>query len=388
MPRKPLSPWRFVFVFGVVSLLADVVYEGARSIVGPYLGALGAGAVLVGVITGAGEAVALVGRLLAGPLADRTRAYWPITIGGYTLTVAAVPLLGFTHTLAPAAGLVIAERAGKAVRSPAKDVLISHAASAVGRGRGFAVHEALDQVGALVGPLAVAGLLVLTAGDYRPVFWVLAVPGVAVLILLARLRIRMPDPSVYEKPSSEPDAPRLPRAFWSYLLFAVTTTLGGTGFALLGFHLADRQVLAPASIPVVYAAAMVSDAVAALVTGWLYDRIGARVLVAVPLLSALVPPLAFQHTAGAAVAGAVVWGAVLGVQESTLRATVADLVPVARRGTAYGVFAAGVGMATFAGSALLALLYSRSLTAVVSVTAGIQLLALLLLVGHQLRKRM
>lgn len=373
----------------MISLLADVVYEGARSVSGPYLAALGAGAVAIGVITGAGEAFALAGRLATGPLTDRTRAYWPLTIGGYVLTVVAVPLLGFANALWSATVLFIAERTGKAVRSPAKDVLVSHAAAAVGRGRGFAVHEALDQIGALIGPLAVAGILVLSAGDFRPAFFALAVPGIAVLVLLARLCAQVPDPSRYERATaatgSEPGPARLPREFWSYLAFAVITTLGFSGFGLLGFHLAAHEVVPVAAIPVVYAAAMVVDAAAALVTGYLYDRLGARVLLAVPILAALIPPLAFQNSAPAAIIGALLWGAVLGVQESTLRATVADLVPVHRRGTAYGVFAAGSGAALFAGSALLALLYSRSLIAVVSITAAIQLVALLVFVTRHLR---
>src|SRR5438105_2478892 len=182
-----MSPWRFVLAFGVISLLADMVYEGARSVTGPFLASLGANAGLVGLITGLGEAFAFAGRLGSGPLADRTRAYWPLTIAGYGLTVAAVPLLGFSTVLWLAAVLVIAERAGKAIRSPAKDVLLSHAAGAIGRGRGFAVHEALDQIGALIGPLAVAAILWWSGGDYRPAFWVLALPGVAVLALLLRL---------------------------------------------------------------------------------------------------------------------------------------------------------------------------------------------------------
>jgi MFS family permease len=196
--RPLLSPWRFVVAFGTVSLLADVVYEGARSVSGPFLASLGAGATLVGLISGIGEAFALAGRLVTGPLTDRTRAYWPLTLAGYAVTVAAVPLLGFATALWLAAALIIAERAGKAIRSPAKDVLLSHAASAVGRGRGFGVHEAMDQVGALAGPLAVAGILVLSEGDYRPAFLALAVPGVAVMVVLVRLRGRVPDPARYE----------------------------------------------------------------------------------------------------------------------------------------------------------------------------------------------
>ena len=148
-----------MLIFGLVSLLMDFVYEGARSITGPLLAGLGASAAQVGVVTGAGEAAALGLRLVSGPLADRTRRFWAWTIAGYALTAVTVPLLGLTGVLWAAGALVIAERVGKAVRSPAKDTLLSHATAATGRGRGFAVHEAMDQVGALIGPLIVAGML-------------------------------------------------------------------------------------------------------------------------------------------------------------------------------------------------------------------------------------
>lgn len=384
--RPPsLSPWRFVVAFGTVSLLADVVYEGARSVSGPFLASLGAGAALVGLITGIGEAFALAGRLGSGPVADRTRAYWPLTLAGYAVTVAAVPLLGFATTLWLAAALFIVERAGKAIRSPAKDVLLSHAASAVGRGRGFGVHEAMDQIGALTGPLVVAGILVLSAGDYRPAFWTLTLPGIAVMIVLLRLRARVPDPSRYETTPPEPATPpagtpaaRLPGVFWSYLAFTTLTTSGFATFGVLSYHLASRGVLPLAAIPATYAAAMAVDAVAAVTTGWLYDRIGRASLAAVPVLSAAVPILAFQTTPALAITGILLWGVVLGIQESTMRATVADLVPARRRGTAYGVFAAGSGTATFAGSTLIGLLYAHSVTATITVTAAIQAAALLL----------
>ncbi|BCI87408.1 hypothetical protein NIIDMKKI_26140 [Mycobacterium kansasii] len=163
-----MSAWRFVAVFGVVSLLADFVYEGARSITGPLLASLGATGLVVGVVTGIGEAAALALRLVSGPLADRTRRFWAWTVAGYALTLITVPLLGVAGALWVACSLVIAERVGKAVRSPAKDTLLSHAASVTGRGRGFAVHEALDQVGAVIGPLTVAGCLPSPATTTRP----------------------------------------------------------------------------------------------------------------------------------------------------------------------------------------------------------------------------
>ncbi|MFF3905718.1 MFS transporter [Streptomyces sp. NPDC001848] len=380
-----MGPWRFVVWFGTVSLLADFVYEGARSVTGPLLASLGASSLVVGLVTGAGEAAALGLRLVSGPLADRTRRFWGLAIAGYALTVLSVPLLGVVGTLWAACVLVIAERVGKAVRSPAKDTLLSHATAVTGRGRGFAVHEAMDQIGALVGPLTVAGVLALTGGAYGPALGVLALPGAAVLGLLVWLRARVPDPEAYEReitpPSAAPATPgvRLPTTFWTYAAFTAATTAGFTTFGLLSYHLVERHLAHTAWVPLLYAAAMAVDAVAALATGWAYDRYGPRVLAVLPLLSAAVPVLGFTHTVTVAVAGSLVWGAAMGVQESTLRATVADLVPSGRRATAYGVFAGVVGGASLVGGALTGALYGVSIPALITFVGVVQALALILL---------
>ncbi|MFF2248796.1 MFS transporter [Streptomyces sp. NPDC058142] len=387
-----MRPWRFVVWFGVVSLLADFVYEGARSVTGPLLASLGASAAVVGAVTGAGEAAALLLRLGSGPLADRSGRFWGWAIAGYALTVASVPMLGLTGVLWAACALVIAERVGKAVRSPAKDTLLSHAAAATGLGKGFAVHEALDQVGALLGPLTVAGMLAVTGDDYGPTLAVLAVPGVAVLALLVWLRRQVPDPAAYERavaPRREQPRPgaRLPRDFWVYGSFTAATMTGFATFGVLSFHLVARGLVPTAAVPLLYAAAMAVDALAALATGWVYDRVGPRVLIVLPVLSAAVPALAFTDSLAPVVLGALVWGAATGVQESTLRAVVADLVAPGRRATAYGVFAAVVGVAAFAGGALTGVLYDTSIPLLIVVVAAIQAAAVLLLAVTGLRAR-
>ncbi|RVU22235.1 MFS transporter [Streptomyces antnestii] len=388
-----MRPWRFVIWFGTVSLLADFVYEGARSVTGPLLASLGASAALIGVVTGAGEAAALLLRLGSGPLADRSGRFWGWAIAGYALTVASVPALGATGVLWIACVLVIAERVGKAVRAPAKDTLLSHATAATGRGRGFAVHEAMDQVGALIGPLTVAGMLALTGDDYGPALGILALPGIAVLALLFRLRRQVPDPAAYERAVTrdaerqEPGA-RLPRAFWVYASFTAATMAGFATFGVLSFHIVARGLLPTAAVPLLYAAAMAVDALAALATGWAYDRVGPRVLIVLPLLSAAVPALAFTDSLAPVVLGSLLWGAATGVQESTLRATVADLVAPGRRATAYGVFAAFVGAAAFAGGALTGVLYDVSIPVLIAVVAAIQAAAVVLLaVSGGMRRR-
>jgi MFS family permease len=194
-----LSAMRFVVAFGVVSLLADFVYEGARSIVGPFLATFGASAGLVGFITGAGEAVALVSRRWTGALSDRTGRHWTLSMLGYAITVISVPLFATAWTLWPAAVLVVAERFGKAVRTPARDTMLAQASSDLGRGRTFALHEALDQSGALIGPLVVAGAVAVSG--LRLGFAVLALPGAVALFALIWLRRAVPAPSAYESPS-------------------------------------------------------------------------------------------------------------------------------------------------------------------------------------------
>lgn len=308
-----LAPMRFVIAFGVVSLLADFVYEGARAITGPYLATFGASAVLVGFVTGMGEAVALVFRLFSGVLSDRTGRHWALSIAGYAITVAAVPLLALAQTLSSAAGLVIVERFGKAVRTPARDTMLAQASSSAGRGWAFAVHEALDQSGALLGPLLVAALIAVSG--YRLAFAVLAVPGALALVALAWVRRAVPDPGAYEHvghtggetpPGRHTE--RFSRRFWLYTAFTAISMLGFATFGVLSYHLQVRHVIAPALIPVVYATAMGAAAVAALVSGRLYDRVGLRVLVIAPVLAVGVPFLAFDTTPAVAWAGGILMG--------------------------------------------------------------------------------
>jgi MFS family permease len=395
------SPWRAVLGFGVVSLSADMVYEGARSITGPLLASLGASALLVGLITGVGEAMALVLRVVFGTWADRSGRYWTLTFVGYALTAVCVPALAITPFLAGAGlalacVLILAERSGKAVRSPAKTALLAHAAGAVGLGRGFAVHKALDQAGAVAGPLLVAAVAAL-AGTLWPALAVLILPGVAALLILAWIRHHTGDPpatSAEPPTSSRPTEPRttpeptrwsrsaaeLPRTFWLFAAAAGAATAGLVTFGVISFHLTRDQVVPVATVPLIYAAAMAAEALAALVTGWLFDRVKGRVLLALPFLVVAVPPLAFTNNAVAAAVGVLIWGSAMGVQDSTVKALVADLVPATRRATAYGAFAAVQGAAAALGGAMAGLLYQQSLPALIAAVSATQLTALVLLI--------
>ncbi|MFC6286143.1 MFS transporter [Nocardioides sp. GCM10027113] len=400
-PQPPSwSPWRAVLTFGYVSLAADMVYEGMRAVSGPFLGSLGASALTVGLVTGAGEAVALVLRLVTGPWADRRHLHWRLTVVGYALTAGCVPLLAVAPFVgvagvAVATTLILAERTGKAVRSPAKSTLLARMAAGTGRGRGFGVHKALDQVGAFSGPLLLAGMLALT-GAYWPGFLLLAVPGAVSLLLLARLRRRVPsvaEPDPEEEQEEAYPAPGgrgargvvaalgvgLPRAFFLFSGAVTLSTVGLMTFGIISYRLVEAGVVTAPVVPLVYALAMAAGAVAALAAGDAYDRWGPGTLLLVPVLVAVVPFAVFADRLAPVLAGVVVWGAATGLQDSTVKAYVAHIVPAGRRATAYGVFAALQGLGALAGGALAGGLSGRHAGLLAVIVAGLQAVALGLL---------
>ena len=394
-PPPGWSPWRTVVGFGLVSLAGDMVYEGARSVYGPLLASLGASATIVGLVTGAGEATALLLRLVSGPFADRTRRYWTLTMLGYALTAVCVPLLAITAALGAAglvvaAGLILAERLGKAIRSPAKSALLADAAGQVGMGRGLGVHKALDQIGAFAGPLLVAAIVAAGAGRLSPALIALAVPGAASILLLIYLRAHRrtsdhpttPITTVSAAPAVAAAREPMPPRFWWSAAAAGLCTAGLVTYGLIGFHLATAQIVTSAAVPLLYAAAMAAGAVAALITGLVYDRCGPWTLVMLPAMVAAVPALAFGTGLTAVTAGILLWGAATGVQDSTVKALVADLVPRHRRATAYGLFAAVQGAGALAGGGAAGALYQHSSTTLIIAVVISQAAALLVLVTH------
>ena len=377
-----------------------MVYEGARSVTGPLLASLGASAVLVGLISGAGEATALLMRLVFGSWADRSGRYWALTFAGYALTVLCVPALAITPFLA-GAGLALAcililgERLGKAVRSPAKTALLAHAAAAVGLGRGFGVHQALDQIGAVAGPVLVA-VVAAAAGAIWPAMAVLIIPGAVAMLILVRIWRRMGNSAVGSEPSDRTEAAadpepresslsrlhgRLPGVFWLFAAASAATSAGLVTFAVIAYHLTQDHVVSVAAVPLIYAAAMGAEALAALGSGWLFDRTRGAALLSLPFLVSAVPVLAFAGSPQIAIAGVLLWGAAGGVLESSVKALVADLVPVSRRATAYGVFAAVQGAAAVAGGVMAGALYERSLPILIAAVIASQVIALVLLIA-------
>jgi predicted MFS family arabinose efflux permease len=372
---------RFVLLIGAVSLCADATYEGARSIAGPYLAFLGAGALAVSLVAGLGELLGYGLRLLSGRLADRPRNLWPVTLGGYVVQMAAVPALALADSWQVAALLMTVERIGKATRNPPRDVMLSHAGARIGGfGWAFGINEALDQTGAVVGPLLLAAVLALHQGDYRLAFAVLAVPAVLTLCVLTAARLMYPRPQEMETEPPDAGPGRFPSVFWLYLAAAALIAAGFADFPLIAFRLDQDTTIEPSLVPIFYAVAMGIGGLGSLLFGRLFDRRGFAVLVPLTLVSAAFAPLAFLGGAWPALLGVALWGLGMGVHESLIPAALAPMVPAHRRGSAYGLFTGVYGVAWFAGSAAIGLLYGVSLGALVAFSVAAELVAVPLLV--------
>jgi MFS family permease len=346
-----------------------MTYEGAYSVLGPYLKELGATAWQVGLIAGVGEMLAASLRFFSGRFADRTRAYWSIAIAGYALNLLVVPLLAFAGNWQAAAVLVVIERTGKALRGPARDVLLSEATGKIGHGWGFGVHAAMDQTGAVAGPL----LMVVTVArqhHFAPAFLRLAVP--AALAFVAMVAAYAVDPSRGSPPPRK-DMKKLPQVFWIYVAAAGLLACGFADFPMLGYHLQKTGLSAPETIPLLYAGAMAVNGATAMLFGKLYDRFGIIILVIGTVISALSLPLGFLGGFTAVIVSVCGWAIGLGAQDASLRAGIAQVVSMNKRGTAFGAFNGVFGVMWFLGSAVMGLLYDRSIVALVVFGAGAQL---------------
>jgi MFS family permease len=380
-PSQASSALTFVLIVGVMSFFADFTYEGARSIIGQYLGLLGAGALAVAMVTGGGELLGYGLRLLSGRGADRTGAYWPIAIAGYVLQMTVVPLLALAGSWPVAALLIVLERVGKAIRNPARDTMLSHAARQIGYGWGFGVHEALDQAGALCGPLLIALVLAITRHDYKTALAVLAVPAAIMLSLLALARLAYPRPrDLSPEPAAVVSTSRLPRAFWVYLAAAALIGAGFADFPIMAYHFQRAGTVRSTLVPVFYAAAMAVGGGGSLLFGRLFDRHGIAILIPLTAISAAYAPLAFLGGFWASLVGVCLWGLGMGVHESIIPAAVAPMVSPERRASAYGLFTAVYGIAWFGGSSAIGALFGVSFGAVVAFALAAELAAIPLIV--------
>lgn len=366
---------KFVILLGLVSLFADMTYEGARSITGQYLAILGASGTIVGIVAGFGELVGYGVRLLSGYVSDKTGRYWLITCIGFILNLVAVPLLALAGNWPMAAALMIMERLGKAIRNPSRDAMLSYATKEIGRGWGFGLHEAMDQIGAILGPLIVSAVL-FYKNSYQMSFAILAIPALCALSVLAVARLLYPRPQDLEVENPELKIEGFTKKFWLYIAAICCVAAGFVDFPLIAYHFKKIAAITDVWIPVFFAIAMAADGISALIFGYLFDKKGISVLIYVTALSSLFAPLVFIDGFYISLVGIVLWGIGLGAQESIMRAVVANLVRMDKRGTAYGILNIWFGLFWFLGSALMGFLYDISIVALVTFSLGIQLAAI------------
>jgi predicted MFS family arabinose efflux permease len=362
---------RFILCLGVVSLFADMTYEGAHSVIGPLLSDLGSSATQVGLIAGIGEMFAASLRYFSGRLADKTRAYWTIAILGYAINIVVVPALAFAGNWKAAALLIIMERTGKALRGPARDVLLSGATEKVGHGFGYGVHAAFDQAGAVIGPLFVAYAVARTS-HFGPAFLWLGVPAVGAFA--AMIAARLINPASEAKPPKKVDQ-TLPHVFWLYVAAAGLLACGFVDFPLMAFHFQKLGLVGKETIPLLYAAAMGVNGITALIFGRLFDRFGVWALSAGICVSLFALPFAFLGGHAGAFAAVGCWATGLGAQDASLRGGIAQVVSMNKRGTAFGAFNGVYGVLWFVGSAAMGLLYDHSLVALVAFGVAAQVAA-------------
>jgi MFS family permease len=382
-----------IIIFGIISMLGDMVYEGARSANSQYFNLLAVSAAQIGLVFGIGEFLGYALRLIAGVLSDMSGKYWLFIFAGYGMLLV-VPLMGLTMNWNILIVLILMERIGKSLRNPAKDTIISGVAeNQVGIGFAFGLQEALDQIGAFAGPLVftLVFLLVGTNGisQYQLGYQLLLIPFALLIffVIYAYLRTKRENliPVVKKK---EFRTERLKPVFWVYTAFTFFCTLGFVNFSVVGYHLKANNLMSDANITLLYAIAMGVDAAAALLVGKFYDRIkqktgrktgGLLALTVIPLLTLFLPFLTLSNSILLIVIGMVIFGIIMGTHETIMRSAIADITPFNKRGTGYGVFNTGYGLALFGGAALMGLLYDLNQTGlIIWLTCVTEAVALLL----------
>lgn len=378
--------FQLILLLGIISLLGDIIYEGGKSVHGQYLKLLGVGAVKVGFIVGFGEFLGYFFRLISGFFAEKTKSYWLLTILGYSLLLS-IPLISLTDLWQIVAFLIILERIGKGIRTPARDTIASFAAKKIGTGFGFGLAEFLDQIGALIGPLIFTfvffgiisnqNILSIYQRGYS-FFWI---PFLLLMIVLFYTYFKFKKFEELEKKiETKKEEKGFPINFQLYVLFVFLTTFGFLNFPLIGFHLKNFNILSDAKIPFLYTLAMAIDAVIALLVGKLYDRLRMKnlyFLLLIPIFSAALPFLIFSNKLFLIFIGIFLFGFVLGVQETILKAVVADITPIEKRASAYGMFNFSFGLAFFTGSTLAGSLYEYSILSLTITLLSIELFSIL-----------
>src|SRR6266536_6176259 len=373
---KSRSALHFVLIIGIANFFADFTYEGARGIIGPFLGSLGASEAIVGFVAGLGELMGYGLRSVSGYFADKSHKHWAFAFIGYAINMFAVPALALTRQWPLAASLVVSERVGRGIRKPTVEAMLSYAGRSIGAGWVFGLNEALDQAGATIGPLLMA-LILYFNGGFRTGFGVLLIPALICLAILVAARLLHPRPHELEEGAGHTFATtKLTRAYWIYLAAGSLIAAGFADFALIGFHFHKANTVSANLIPVFYAVAMASSALASIPLGRLFDRFGPNISLFAFVISAAAAPLVFLGASASAFIGMILWGIGMSAQGSLLQAMLTGVIPPQKRSTAFGLFDTGYGIAWFLGSATMGLLYEKSILAVVLFSVALEIAAL------------
>jgi MFS family permease len=368
--------FKFVFTIGIVNLFADMTYEGARSIMGPFLESLGASAFAVGIIAGCGELAGYALRSVAGYIADKTQKYWWVVLTGYAINMVSVPALALAGNWPLAASLMVAERTGRGIRKPAVDAMVSYAGKSIGSGWVFGLNEGLDQAGATFGPIIIA-FVMYSGSDYRKGFGLLLISALLCLTTLVFARIWYPRPHELEERSTDLlETKGFSKTYWIYVTAGALIAAGFADFSLVSFHFKKAANISNTEVALFYALAMGAGAMTNLVFGRLFDRVGVPVAIGAFLLGSLFAPFVFLGQFWLILIGMVLWGIGMGAQNSLLKAMLSGVIPPSKRSTGFGLFYTFFGVAWFIGSALMGFLYDKSLVTLIVFSVACQLMAL------------
>ncbi|MFN7183338.1 MAG: MFS transporter [Thermomonas haemolytica] len=386
--RLPAGIW----LLGLVSLLMDTSSEMIHSLLPLFMvGTLGASALAVGLMEGLAESTALIVKVFSGALSDYLGKRKALAVLGYGLAAVTKPLFA----IASSSGLVLAarllDRVGKGIRGAPRDALVADIAPPEARGAAFGLRQALDTVGAFLGPLLGAGLMLLWANDFRAIFWVAVIPaGLAVALLV--VGVREPRPASMEKrrnPIRRENLARLGRRYWWVVAVGAVFSLARFSEAFLVLR-AQQGGIAVALIPLVMVAMNVIYAASAYPFGWLSDRVNHGALMAAGLLPLIAADLVLATGGGwsTVLFGVALWGIHMGMTQGLLATMVAERAPADLRGTAFGMFNLVSGGALLVASVLAGLLWDRfGAAATFHAGAAFGLLALLGLLAGALRRQ-
>jgi len=377
-------PLIFVVAIGIVSLFADMTYEGGASIHGLYLSKLGASAAVISIVAGIGEFLGYAIRLPAGYLGDRTKRIWLLAFIGYTTHLLAIPALALAGSWKIAAALMITERVGRALRKPTIDSMLSYTTQKLGLGWAYAFHTALDETGAMLGPILVTMILFWKGNEhFQSGYAILLIPAVLSLVCLTIAQKAFPNPSSLENHTTKA-LKHFTSSYWLTMLAGACFAGGLMSFELISYHLFKKNILTSSCIPMLLTFASGIGIITSLVFGKLFDRHGLRIVLTAILLASFFSPCIFFGNLFFIFLGLIFWGVGYAVQDTLLKALIAGMLPSGRRHLAFGLFYTGYGCGWFIGSIITGFLYEYSILAVVIFTMTIQFISIpLFLIAHR-----